>query len=64
MNMSHARKEYRDFMTLAPEAYEAVLALGKVAAAAGIKNADFRTATFKTLGHIKPADYFEDEEPS
>src|SRR3954465_14927647 len=36
MNMSHARKEYRDFMTLAPEAYEAVLALGKVAAAAGI----------------------------
>ena len=34
--MSHARKEYRDFMTLAPEAYEAVLALGKVAAAAGI----------------------------
>jgi len=34
--MSHARKEYRDFMTLAPEAYEVVLALGKVAAAAGI----------------------------
>ncbi len=34
--MSHARKEYRDFMTLAPEAYEAVQALGKVAAAAGI----------------------------
>jgi len=36
---------------------------GKIAAAAGIKNADFRTATFKTMGHIKPADYFEDEEP-
>ena len=36
---------------------------GKVAAAAGIKNADFRTATFKTLGHVKPADYFEGEEP-
>ena len=34
--MSHARKEYKDFMTLAPEAYAAVLALGKVAAAAGI----------------------------
>ena len=34
--MSHARKEYRDFMTLAPEAYEAVMALGKVAANAGI----------------------------
>src|ERR1700754_1746935 len=36
MMMSHARKEYKDFMTLAPEAYAAVLALGKVAAAAGI----------------------------
>src|SRR3954471_22692635 len=36
MNMSHARKEYRDFMALAPEAYEVVLALGKVAAAAGL----------------------------
>ena len=34
--MSHARKEYKDFMALAPEAYAAVLALGKVAAAAGI----------------------------
>ena len=34
--MSHARKEYKDFMTLAPDAYEAVLALGKIAAAAGI----------------------------
>ena len=34
--MSHARKEYKDFVALAPEAYEAVLALGKVAAAAGI----------------------------
>jgi len=34
--MSHARKEYKDFMALAPEAYEVVLALGKVAAAAGL----------------------------
>jgi AhpD family alkylhydroperoxidase len=36
MNMSHARKEYKDFMALAPEAYEVVLALGKVAANAGL----------------------------
>jgi AhpD family alkylhydroperoxidase len=36
MIMSHARKEYKDFMTLAPEAYAAVLALGKVAASNGI----------------------------
>src|SRR6267378_7916876 len=34
--MSHARKEYRDFMTLAPDAYSVVLALGKIAANAGI----------------------------
>jgi len=34
--MSHARKEYKDFMALAPEAYEVVLALGKVAATAGL----------------------------
>src|SRR3954447_24406690 len=36
MKMSHARKEYKDFMALAPEAYELVLALGKVAAKAGL----------------------------
>jgi AhpD family alkylhydroperoxidase len=34
--MSHARSEYQDFMKLAPDAYDAVQALGKVAAAAGI----------------------------
>ena len=34
--MSHARKEYEDFKSLAPDAYEIVLALGKVAAKAGI----------------------------
>ena len=34
--MSHARSEYKDFMTLAPDAYGAVLALGKIAANAGI----------------------------
>ena len=34
---------------------------GKVAAAAGIKNADFRTATFKGLGRLQPTDYFEGE---
>ena len=34
--MTHARKEYKDFMSLAPEAYEVVLALGKVAAEAGL----------------------------
>jgi AhpD family alkylhydroperoxidase len=34
--MSHARSEYKDFMTQAPDAYEIVRALGQVAAKAGI----------------------------
>ena len=34
--MSHARSEYRDFQTQAPEAYNAVLALGQIAAKAGL----------------------------
>jgi AhpD family alkylhydroperoxidase len=36
MKMSHARSEYEDFKALAPEAYDAILALGQVAAKAGI----------------------------
>src|SRR3954454_4872502 len=34
--MSHARSEPKDFRSLAPEAYEAVAALGEIAAAAGM----------------------------
>src|SRR5271170_974056 len=34
--MSHARSEYKDFMRLAPDAYEIVSALGQAAAKAGI----------------------------
>jgi AhpD family alkylhydroperoxidase len=34
--MSHARKEYKDFMTLAPDVYEMVRVLGQAAAKAGI----------------------------
>jgi AhpD family alkylhydroperoxidase len=34
--MSHARSEYIDFQKLAPDAYEIVTALGKVAAEAGL----------------------------
>jgi len=34
--MSHARKEYKDFMALTPDAYAAVLALGQVAGNAGM----------------------------
>jgi len=34
--MSHARSEYEDFGTLAPDAYEIVAALGKAASKAGL----------------------------
>ena len=34
--MSHARSEYEDFKKIAPDAYELVLALGQVAAKAGM----------------------------
>ena len=34
--MSHARSEYKDFMTQAPDAYETVRALGQLAAKAGL----------------------------
>jgi AhpD family alkylhydroperoxidase len=34
--MSHARREYKDFMTLAPDAFEIVRTLGQAAAKAGI----------------------------
>jgi AhpD family alkylhydroperoxidase len=36
MAMSHARSEYDDFKALAPDAYDAVVALGRAAAKAGL----------------------------
>jgi uncharacterized cupin superfamily protein len=34
---------------------------GKMAAAAGVQNADFKTATFVALGHVQPAEYWKGE---
>jgi hypothetical protein len=36
MKMSHARKEYTDFQRLAPDAFDLVQGLGRLAAKAGI----------------------------
>lgn len=36
---------------------------GKIAFAAGVRDADLSTATLKALGRVVPADYFEGEEP-
>ncbi len=35
---------------------------GKIAVAAGIKNADFKTATYTGLGRLQRADYFDGED--
>ena len=34
----------------------------KVAMAAGVKNADFKTATYVALGRVSPADYYDGED--
>jgi uncharacterized cupin superfamily protein len=34
----------------------------KIAVAAGVKNADFRTATYAAVGRLQPADYFDGED--
>ena len=35
---------------------------GKVAMAGGVKNADFKTATYAAVGRVQPADYFDGED--
>jgi uncharacterized cupin superfamily protein len=37
---------------------------GKVGAAAGVKNGDLSTATYKAFGRVTSADYFDGEEPA
>jgi uncharacterized cupin superfamily protein len=37
---------------------------GKMGAAAGVKNGDLSTATYKAFGRVTPADYFDGEEPA
>jgi uncharacterized cupin superfamily protein len=34
----------------------------KIAVAAGVKNADFKTATYVGLGRLAPADYYDGED--
>jgi uncharacterized cupin superfamily protein len=35
---------------------------GKVGMAAGVKNADFKTATYVGMGRVQPADYYDGED--
>jgi hypothetical protein len=34
----------------------------KIGVAAGVKNADFKTATYAAMGRVTPADYFDGED--
>ena len=34
----------------------------KIALAAGVKDADFKTATYSTVGRVTPTDYFDGED--
>jgi uncharacterized cupin superfamily protein len=36
---------------------------GKMGVAAGVKDGNLSTATYKAFGRVAPADYFDDEEP-
>jgi uncharacterized cupin superfamily protein len=61
VNTSDATLKYLSFSTLGEADILEYPDTGKVAYAAGIKDADFKTATIKALGRMQPADYFEGE---
>lgn len=60
-NDSGAELKYLAFSTLGEVDILDYPDTGKVAYAAGIKNADFKTATIVGLGRLTPTDYFEGE---
>jgi uncharacterized cupin superfamily protein len=63
VNTSDRELRYLGFSTIGSVDIVEYPDSGKMAAAAGIRNADFTTATFKTMGRVQPAGYFDDESP-
>jgi uncharacterized cupin superfamily protein len=63
VNTSDAELRYLAFSTIGEVDIVEYPDSGKMAAAAGIKNADYRTASYKGVGRLQPADYFDGEEP-
>ena len=61
VNSSDGELKYLAFSTLGEADILDYPDSGKVAYAAGIKGADFTTATIKGLGKLTPANYFEGE---
>jgi uncharacterized cupin superfamily protein len=63
VNTSNRELRYLSFSTLGSVDIVEYPDSGKMAAAAGISNADFTTATYKAMGHVQPAGYFDGEAP-
>jgi uncharacterized cupin superfamily protein len=61
VNTSSAELRFLAFSTIGEVDVVEYPDSGKMAVAAGIRNADFTTATYKALGRVTPADYFEGE---
>jgi uncharacterized cupin superfamily protein len=61
VNTSNRELRYLGFSTLGAADIVEYPDSGKMAAAAGIRNGDFKTATFKTLGRLQSAGYFDGE---
>ena len=61
VNTSDAELRYLAISTLGEADIVEYPDTGKLALAAGIRDADFTTATVKALGRMTPADYFEGE---
>ena len=59
INNSAGELRYLAFSTLGEADIIEYPDSGKIAAAAGIKNSDYRSASYKALGRLQPADYFE-----
>lgn len=63
VNTSNAELRYLALSTIGEADIIEYPDSGKVSAAAGVKNADFKTATVVLMGRLQPADYFDGEEP-
>jgi uncharacterized cupin superfamily protein len=61
VNTSRAELRFLAFSTVGEADVVEYPDSGKIGIGVGIKNADFRTATYKALGRVQPADYWEGE---
>lgn len=61
INTSTGELRYLAFSTLGEVDIVEYPDSGKIGAAAGIKNADFKTATIKAMGKVVPVDYWDGE---